>query len=103
MPFLFPSFNLWSGILSSLFIWSLEAPPGRKALVFAKANPFLMLGVEGATVRPITGRTTQKGSPLFLTHTKTVFVFVPTLELYDNPGIVRSFSQVQKLGSRHME
>ncbi|XP_035315117.1 neurexophilin-4 [Cricetulus griseus] len=64
-----------------------EAPPGRKALVFAKANPFLMLGVEGATVRPITGRTTQKGSPLFLTHTKTVFVFVPTLELYDNPGI----------------
>lgn len=91
---------------SCLVNWFLEAPPGsgRKELVSAEASPFLMLGVEGATAGPSLGtsqdRLPKRVSP-FPSYAKTGFVFSPTLELCDNPGIIRSFSQ--KLGSRHME
>lgn len=79
----------------SLLSWFLEAPPGRKELVSAEASPFLMLDGEDVTIRAITGKsqTIRKGSLLFPTHTKAGFVFEPTLELCDNPGIIRSHSQ----------
>lgn len=83
---------------SCLLSWFLEAPPGRKELVSAEASSFLILDVEDVTIRTITGnikgQTIQKGSLPFPTHTKAGFVFESTPELCDNPGIIRSHSQV---------
>lgn len=63
---------------SSLLSWFLEAPPGRKELVSAEASSFLMLGVEDATVRPITGNTTSKARRL---SRKGLSLFPPTPKL----------------------
>lgn len=90
-----------------LFSWFLEAPPGK---IKYRALPISLPPMPGVrdlqgsqlVVRPttetITGRTIQKGTLPFPTHTKASFVLTPTLELCDNPGSIRSLPRYRSYG-----